>query len=61
MFIPTLNLILVKYVYSHLTFINIKFKVTDSSPPNDTIGPLYGYPVRLPSYSQVNMLILFWV
>ncbi|KAL9833083.1 putative meiosis regulator and mRNA stability factor 1 [Arabidopsis thaliana] len=46
MFIPTLNLILVKYVYSHLTFINIKFKVTDSSPPNDTIGPLYGYPKR---------------
>ncbi|KAL9295693.1 putative meiosis regulator and mRNA stability factor 1 [Arabidopsis thaliana] len=47
MFIPTLNLILVKYVYSHLIFINIKFKVTDSSPPNDTIGPLYGYPTQL--------------
>lgn len=31
----------------------LRLLATDSSPPNDTIGPQYGDPVRLPGYPQL--------
>ncbi|CAA0384773.1 unnamed protein product [Arabidopsis thaliana] len=33
----------------------LRLLATDSSPPNDTIGPQYGDPVRLPGYPQPNL------
>jgi hypothetical protein len=55
-FFPLCFLLFFHHLNDYLTFINIKFiKATDSSPPNDTIGPQYGDPVRLPGYPQPNL------